>query len=148
MSPIPLDRLSSFSRILVVTLLLGSVLIGFLALHSVSGSHGVEVLTSAPHSHAEDDGAHEAATAASAASLSTGATTQDLTCDAQCALDCALMAMMCVLLLILTALVLLARYPALHHRLLEAIRRSVRAIDAARQHTYLPSLTVLSISRT
>lgn len=148
MSPIPLDRLSAFNRILVVTILLGAVLIGFLALHSVSGTHGVEVLTSAPHSHGDDEGAHEAATAAAVAGGPSSATLQDLACDAECALDCALMAMMCALLLVLTALVLLARYPALHRRLIESRWRLVRAIDTARQHIYLPSLTVLSISRT
>lgn len=147
MSPIPLDRLSAFNRILIVTLLLGAVLVGFLALHSVAGSHGVEVLTSAPHSHAEET-AHGTTSAAALDGVPSGATAQDLTCDAQCALDCALMAMMCVLLLVLTALILLARYPALHHRLLDAVRRVVDAADAARQHIYLPSLTVLSISRT
>ena len=148
MSPIPLDRLSAFNRILIVTLLLAAVLVGFLALHSVAGSHGVEVLTSAPHSHAEEETAHATTSAASLDGVPSGATAQDVTCDAQCALDCALMAMMCVLLLVLTALILLARYPALHHRLLDAVRRSVDAAVAARQHIYLPSLTVLSISRT
>ncbi|MBG6239973.1 hypothetical protein IWX78_002963 [Mycetocola sp. CAN_C7] len=63
-------------------------------------------------------------------------------------MDCALMAMLCVMLLVITALVLLAKYPALHHRLLEAGRRALRAVAVARQHVYLPSLTLLSVSRT
>jgi hypothetical protein len=58
------------------------------------------------------------------------------------------MAMMCVMLLVLTALILLAKYPAVHYRMLEAGRRVIQSVAAARQHVYLPSLTVLSISRT
>ncbi|WP_183084960.1 hypothetical protein [Mycetocola manganoxydans] len=58
------------------------------------------------------------------------------------------MAMICVMVLVITALILLAKYPTVYYRLLEAGKRAVQAVAAARQHVYLPSLTVLSISRT
>lgn len=149
MSPLPLRRFWPFNRILIVSLVLGAVLIGFLALHSVSGAHGMETLSSSTtHSHADDEAAHQAAATAQGGSFQSGAITQDVTCDQQCALDCALMAMMCVLLLVLTALKFLANHPEIRRRLMQASQRSVHAVAAARQHTYLPSLTVLSISRT
>ncbi len=81
-------------------------------------------------------------------SFQSGAITQDPTGDQECASDCALMAMMCVLLLVLTALKLLANHPDLRRRLIGTSTRPIGAVAAARQHTYLPSLTVLSISRT
>jgi hypothetical protein len=126
------------------------MLIGFAALQSVSGVHGFTALT-APTTHTHPDGtdAHAPVTSPQhSAGVEPNAAAQNLTCDQQCALDCALMAMMCVMLLVITALILLTRYPAVHHRLLEAGQRAVQAVAAARQHVYLPSLTVLSISRT
>ncbi|RLP68513.1 hypothetical protein D9V29_13605 [Mycetocola manganoxydans] len=149
MSPLPLVRLSPFNRILIVALVLGAVLIGSLALHSVTGARGMEAFSSSTtQSHADDESAHQAAATAGGANVQSGAITQNVTCDEQCALDCALMAMMCVLLLILTVITILARHPDIRRRLVQSSRRSIDAIAAARQHIYRPSLTVLSISRT
>jgi hypothetical protein len=145
----PLGR-TNVERVLTVALVLCAILIGFVALQSVSGVHGFTALT-APTSHTHPDGTDAHAPVASAphaAGVESNAAAHNLACDQQCALDCALMAMMCVMLLVITALIVLTKYPAVHHRLLEAGQRAVQAAAAARQHVYFPSLTVLSISRT
>ncbi|MET4639516.1 hypothetical protein [Mycetocola sp. 2940] len=149
MSPVPLDRLSAFSRLLIISFLVGSVLVGFLALHAVSGAHGMETIASSKtHSHAGDEAAHQAAVTTPGVTSQSGAIDQDEACNQRCALDNALIAMFSALLLVLTALTVLARHPDIRRRLLATLRWSSHAVAAARQHSYLPSLTVLSISRT
>ncbi|SFN61961.1 hypothetical protein [Mycetocola miduiensis] len=149
MSHVPLDRLSAVGRLLMVAFLVGSVLIGFLALHAVSGAHGMETIASSKtHSHADDEAAHQTAFTAQSITSQSGAIAQDVSCDQRCALDNALIAMMTVLLLVLTALKVLARHPDIKRLLVGGLQWSVHAIAAGRQHSYLPSLTVLSISRT
>lgn len=139
-SPASHDR-ENGRRLVRVALVLGVILIGFVALHSMGGANGLTAPT-ASTSYAP------AVSAQQTADVESNAAAQNLICDQRCVLDCAVMAMICVMVLVISALVLVARYPAVHYRLLDAGERAVRAVTAARLHVYFPSLTVLSISRT
>lgn len=143
--------LGALRRIIIVSLAIGAVLIGLLALHAIVVSHsGVPAVTTGAvqHAHAaEESGAH-AGIAGALSSQQEGMPLSLLECDQNCALGCALIAMTCLLLVILVGMVFLARYPALFHRLVDRGRRTIQRIPEARNHVYFPSLTVLSISRT
>ena len=140
------------TRAVVVVLTLVSLLLGVFAMHSMMGSHS-DASLSAGHTHAQTD-AHADPVAAStggmalAAGADHGAVVPMVPCDESCAMGCALMAATCVIVFFLASLILLARVPALFARVLDAGPRLARLVPRARFHVYLPSLTVLSISRT
>ncbi|WP_104349540.1 hypothetical protein [Rathayibacter sp. AY1A7] len=140
------------TRAVVVVLTLAALLLGVFAMHSMMGSHS-DASLSAGHTHAQTD-AHADPVAAStggmalAAGADQGAVVPMVPCDDSCAMGCALMAATCVIVFFLASLILLARVPALFARVLDAGPRLARLVPRARFHVYLPSLTVLSISRT
>ncbi|NRG43130.1 hypothetical protein HRK28_19665 [Rathayibacter sp. VKM Ac-2835] len=148
------DRSAAWTRVLLVVLTLAGLLLGVLAMHSMMGSH-TDAVSAGSHSHAAASHPDEMTSAAgTSAAMSAGATADSgaalpmLPCDQSCAMGCALMAATCVIVFFLAGLILLARVPALFARVLDAGPRVLRLLPRARFHVYLPSLTVLSISRT
>ena len=139
------------TRAVVVVLTLAALLLGVFAMHSMMGSHS-DASLSAGHTHAESGHADSVAAStggmALAAGADHGAVVPMVPCDDSCAMGCALMAATCVIVFFLASLILLARVPALFARVLDAGPRLARLVPRARFHVYLPSLTVLSISRT
>ena len=153
MSDSVVSKLSApLMRAVVVVLTLAALLLGVFAMHSMMGSHS-DASLSAGHTHAQTD-AHADPVAAStggmalAAGADQGAVVPMVPCDDSCAMGCALMAATCVIVFFLASLVLLARVPALFARVLDAGPRLLLLVPRAKFHVYLPSLTVLSISRT
>lgn len=146
------SRLSTpLTRAVVVVLTLAALLLGVFAMHSMMGSHP-DASLSAGHTHAES-GHVDTVTASTggttlAAGADHGAVVPMVPCDDSCAMGCALMAATCVIVFFLASLILLARVPAMFARVLDAGPRLRRLVPRARFHVYLPSLTVLSISRT
>ncbi|QHC57449.1 hypothetical protein [Rathayibacter sp. VKM Ac-2760] len=152
MSESVVSRLSTpLTRAVVVVLTLAALLLGVFAMHSMMGSHS-DAAMSAGHAHAE--AGHDDLMAAGsgglvlAAGAEQGAVVPMVPCDDSCAMGCALMAATCVIVFFLASLILLARVPALFARVLEAGPCLARLVPRAKFHVYLPSLTVLSISRT
>lgn len=140
----------AIKRILVVSIAVGAVLISLLALHSKAGSRESvpNALGSAQHAEIGST-AHADAAGLETTSFQLGAAAIPLLDGGQsCGIACALTAMTCILLIVVVVMVFLARYPALFHRLVDRGRRAVERLSEARNHVYLPSLTVLSISRT
>jgi hypothetical protein len=140
-------------RTMFVVLTLAALLLGVFAMHSMIGGHSDAVSTTG-HPHA-DTAAHDDASSMSdtagmyaATDAAPGATVPMVPCDESCVMGCALMAATCVIVFLLASLVLLARTPAVFARVLDAGPRLARLLPRARFHIYLPSLTVLSISRT
>ncbi|MCM6761185.1 hypothetical protein NB037_02020 [Rathayibacter sp. ZW T2_19] len=153
MSDSAVSKLSApLTRAVVVVLTLAALLLGVFAMHSMMGSHS-DASLSAGHTHAQTDAhadpvASMAGGMAFAAGADQGAVVPMVPCDDSCAMGCALMAATCVIVFFLASLILLARVPAMFARVLDAGPRLVRLVPRARFHVYLPSLTVLSISRT
>lgn len=153
-------RAGSQRRVFVVVVAIGAILMGLFALHSMAGSHGGSAASSAvvslSHEHVDTAATSIAATSgaatvtavvvASAAFIA--ATGPVAECDTNCVMDCVGMALACLALAIVTAMGLLARSPALFHRLIERGRSMTGHVVNVKNHVYLPSLTVLSISRT
>ena len=140
-----------FRRILVVSLAVGAILIGLLALHTIAGSHGgLPAVTSEAtvHAHADHGSMTSAVAVAAAPSSQTAGTLPTLSCDLSCTTGCVMLAMACLVLFVLASIVFLARYPAVFHRLMDSGRRLIQQIPESKNHIYLPSLSVLSISRT
>jgi len=145
------SSVQALRQVFIVSLVVGSVLIGLLALHSMAGSHGgvpAAALGSAEQTHSGNEILVGAGVPVAASFQQEKVTLPLLLCDQGCQAGCALIAVTCLLLVILVAMVFLARYPALFHRLIDRGRRIIQRIPEARNHIYLPSLTVLSISRT
>ncbi|KQS08502.1 hypothetical protein ASG06_17280 [Rathayibacter sp. Leaf185] len=140
------------TRAVVVVLTLAALLLGVFAMHSMMGSHA-DASASTGHTHPQTDG-HADPMAGStggmvlAAGADHGAVVPMIPCDESCAMGCALMAVTCVIVFFLASLILLARVPAMFARVLDAGPRLMLLVPHARFHVYLPSLTVLSISRT
>jgi protein-S-isoprenylcysteine O-methyltransferase Ste14 len=139
------------TRAVIVVLTSAALLLGVLAMHCMTGSHS-DASLSAGHTHAESGHADTVAAStggmALAAGTDHGAVVPTVPCDDSCAMGCALMAATCVLVFFLASLILLARVPAMFARVLDAGPRLLRPVPRAKFHVYLPSLTVLSISRT
>ncbi|WP_123734121.1 hypothetical protein [Rathayibacter sp. PhB152] len=139
------------TRAVVVVLTLVSLLLGVFAMHSMMGSHA-DASVSAGHAHTQSDHVDPVADPsggmALAAGAGHGAVVPMVPCDDSCLMGCALMAATCVIVFVLASLILLARVPAMFARVLDAGPRLARLVPRARFHVYLPSLTVLSISRT
>jgi hypothetical protein len=148
------------SRTFVVVLTLAALLLGIFAMQSMMGDHSDPAAESS-HSHAVAESSHNRSGSAHADSMSTAGASETaasswseaggvpmIPCDESCILGCALMAATCVIVFLIAALVLVARGPALFARVLDAGPRLERLLPRARFHVYLPSLTVLSISRT
>lgn len=152
MMRILLSRPAPVMRVVMVVLTLTALLLGVFAMQSMMGSRTDTAAASdhaQPAAHAEASSlAHAAGTHHSAGDSAPGAVVPMMPCDERCAMSCALMAATCVIVFLLTALVILARTPALFARVLDAGPQLVRLLPRARFHIYLPSLTVLSISRT
>ncbi|KQQ18721.1 hypothetical protein C5C36_13680 [Rathayibacter sp. AY1G1] len=153
MSDSVVSKLSApLMRAVVVVLTLAALLLGVFAMHSMMGSHS-DASVSAGHTHAQTD-AHADPVAASTGGMALvagadqGAVVPMVPCDDSCAMGCALMAATCVIVFFLASLILLARVPALFARVLDAGPRLLLLVPRAKFHVYLPSLTVLSISRT
>lgn len=153
MSDSVVSKLSApLMRAVVVVLTLAALLLGVFAMHSMMGSHS-DASVSAGHTHAQTD-AHADPVAASTGGMALvagadqGAVVPMVPCDDSCAMGCALMAATCVIVFFLASLILLARVPAMFARVLDAGPRLLRLVPRAKLHVYLPSLTVLSISRT
>ncbi|PPG37845.1 hypothetical protein C5C30_12255 [Rathayibacter sp. AY2B5] len=153
MSDSVVSKLSApLMRAVVVVLTLAALLLGVFAMHSMMGSHS-DASVSAGHTHAQTD-AHADPVAASTGGMALvagadqGAVVPIVPCDDSCAMGCALMAATCVIVFFLASLILLARVPALFARVLDAGPRLLLLVPRAKFHVYLPSLTVLSISRT
>ena len=153
MSDSVVSKLSApLMRAVVVVLTLAALLLGVFAMHSMMGSHS-DASVSAGHTHAQTD-AHADPVAASTGGMALvagadqGAVVPMVPCDDSCAMGCALMAATCVIVFFLASLILLARVPALFARVLDAGPRLLLLGPRAKFHVYLPSLTVLSISRT
>ncbi|QHC68760.1 MULTISPECIES: hypothetical protein [unclassified Rathayibacter] len=141
-------------RAVMVVLTLMALLLGVFAMQSMMGSH-TDTTAVSDHAYAQSAAHAEASPVArpaethhSAGDSTPGVLVPMIPCDESCAMSCALMAATCVIVFLLTALVLLARTPALYARVLDAGPQLVRLLPRARFHIYLPSLTVLSISRT
>ncbi|RNE59338.1 hypothetical protein [Cryobacterium tepidiphilum] len=136
----------SFRRVLIVALAIGSVLMGFLALHTLAGPHQDEAVVSTVAATADASAHHSVA--APEATFGQAATLPLSVCDeGGCELGCALIAMTCMLLVVLLGAAGLARLPASTYcyRLAPI---AMQLLSAAKNHVYLPSLTQLSISRT
>jgi len=136
-------------RILVVALTIGAVLFGLLALHSVAGSpEGMPTIASAAAQlQAAGDGS-DAGRPAAVSAQQQGTDLLLLDNDQGRALGCALIAMICAVLATLIGMIVLARQPALFNQLVDGIRGMIQRAPVARNFAYLPSLIVLSISRT
>jgi len=148
---------------IVAALVMFSMLVGLLAMHSTGAGHstGAESVASARSAHIESaapSGQNSATALAGVAATSVSLAVESVSnvshshgglfdC-AHCLLNCALLAMTCAVLLVLAALVLFARQPAVFSRLLDAGGRIVRSFRGPPRHIYRPSLIVLSISRT
>lgn len=144
-------RSARLSRAVLVLLTLAALLLGVFAMHSMTGSHSDASLT-AGHTHAESVHGEQVAASSAGTALEAGADQGGVVpmvpCDESCAMGCALMAATCVIVFFLASLVLLARVPAMFARVLDAGPRRLLLVPRAKFHVYLPSLTVLSISRT
>lgn len=144
------SSLRALRRILIVTLALGAVLVGIFALHSMAASStAVTAVTlgSSPYTEPGNVAATDRGVAQVASLQQEGAALPLLVCAQNCELGCAFIAMTCLLLVVLAAIFFPARYASFFHRLLNSSRRAIQGIPAARNHIYLPSLTILSISR-
>lgn len=136
-------------------LVLATMLLGILAMHSMIGEHGIAssaAAESTAHSDTIPSGAEfrtDVAVVATAAIIPLVAHAEvGLLGCADCMLECAMWAMTCAILLVLAALIILARSPATYRRLLEAGGRVVSVFHGPAPHLFRPSLVVLSISRT
>ncbi|MBX0301429.1 hypothetical protein K2F54_15755 [Cryobacterium sp. 1639] len=130
------------------------MLLGILAMHSMIGEHGVASGAAESTAHSDTiasgpDFRTDVAVAATAAMIPLVAHAEvGLLGCADCMLECAMWAMTCAILLVLAALIVLARSPATHRRLLDAGGRVVSLFQGPALHLFRPSLVVLSISRT
>lgn len=144
------SSLRALRRILIVSLALGAVLVGIFALHSMAASStavSAVALGSSQYTELGDVAATDQGALPAASLQQEGAAFPLLVCAQNCEMGCALIAMTCLLLVVLFSMLFFARYPAFLHRLLDSSRRAILGIPVARNHIYLPSLTVLSISR-
>ena len=144
------SSLRTLQRILIVSLALGAVLVGIFALHSMAASStavSAVTLGSSQYTELGDVAATDRGAVPMVSLQQEGAVLPLFACAQNCELGCAFIAMTCLLLVVLVALFFLARYASFFHRLLDSSRRAIQGIPVARNHIYLPSLTVLSISR-
>lgn len=144
----------SVAHMFTAVLVLAAMLLGILAMHSMTGEHGVAsgAAESTAHSDTIPSGAEfgtDVAVAATAAMIPLVAHAEvGLLGCADCMLECAMWAMTCGILLVLASLIMLARSPAMCRRLLEAGGRVVSVFHGPALHLFRPNLVVLSISRT
>lgn len=145
------SSLGALRKILIVSLALGAVLICSLALHSMTDSStavSAVTLGSAQHTQPSSVAITDWDAAPVASFQQEGAVLPLFAFAQNYEMGCALIAVTCLLLIVLAATFFFARYPAFfHRRLLESGRRAIQGIPVARNHIYLPSLTVLSVSR-
>jgi len=136
-------------RILVVSLAIGAVLFGLLALHSVAGSpEGMPTITSAAAQLQITGEGTNAGLPAAVSAQQQGTDFLLLDNDQSRALGCALIAMICTMLATLIGMIFLARQPALFNQLVDSGRGIIQRAPAAKNLAFRPSLLVLSISRT
>lgn len=145
------SRQRALSRALAVSLALVGVLVSLLALHSMLDTHDgpQETVAGATQLSAPHD-AYPSVTniiLPAASADRAGPLSVFNTCGTDCAMGCALMAAGCIVLITIVAIVLLLRRPALFQTLKDGGGRLVRLVAEIRNHVYLPSLTLLSISR-
>ncbi|MDH6237864.1 hypothetical protein [Cryobacterium sp. CG_9.6] len=146
----PSPRTLPLRRLLIVIVAVGAVLMGLLAIHSMSDSPDASLTSTMVSGHHLHDSVASAATATGVgiATIAGSHAAPLLQCGAQCAAEHCLMALTCLILAVVITLTLVARSPTRRSRVLHRGQRVVQRLAELRHHIYLPSLTVLCVSRT
>jgi hypothetical protein len=132
---------------LLAVLTMAAMLLCLLAVHSSGAGHEMNHALPAAASHAAMDTDAQAPTLAGATMTAVARIDAGSLSYGNSMGGAALLAMTCAVLLVLSALVLLARRPSVHHRLVDAVPFVVDSFRAIPLHLHRPSLTLLSISR-
>ncbi|TFD81060.1 hypothetical protein [Cryobacterium psychrophilum] len=148
--PARISRLLTLRRIFVVLMAIGAVLVGLLSFHSMMVSQNGSPARSAAVSNAQThvDSVTVVGAVAVASSALVAAAVPVPQCDQSSVTGCVGVALACLVFAVVAAMTLLLWSPLLLHRFLDRGRRLIRQVVEVRNHVYLPSLTVLSISRT
>ena len=149
-------------NMLVTVVVVGAVLFGTLAMHSISASSEATTSTStigagfiAPEVGSTASSAHDmsslsAATADgnTAVATPTALVSPEATCTTTCTTDWLMAGMVCATAILVVVLAMLLLYPATRRVLMDILPRSARRVFFEMRLLEPPSLLALSISRT